>query len=356
MLTKLKGGDTMNLNERKIKILRAIISNYLETGEPVGSRTISKYYDLGISPATIRNEMSDLEDLGFILQPHTSAGRIPSDKGYRLYVDKMMDAIPCDITKYIAYMEHLIERVDRIELILKDIAKMLADNTNYASIVSSPQFQRTKLKNIQLISIDAYKLLAVIVTDGNIIKNYIIDINDPIDQSVLNNYSFILNNQLYGLTIEEINLPLIQQLKAYAGSNADIINKILDAVFDTIRSVNNTDVFTSGTTNILKFPEFNDVSKASNLIHTLEHKEIIKGVIDELITTDNQGVRIMIGDENIIKDLKDCSLITANYKIDGENIGIIGVIGPKRMDYAKAVSSLKYIIDHMDKIINKPNG
>ncbi|GMQ64007.1 heat-inducible transcriptional repressor HrcA [Vallitalea maricola] len=342
----------MELNDRKIKILRAIILNYLDTAEPVGSRTISKNYDLGISPATIRNEMSDLEELGLILQPHTSAGRIPSDKGYRLYVDRLMNLHHEEINNGL-YIEQLFQRVDRIESLLKNIAKMLANETNYATIVSSPQINKAKIKNIQLIGVQEKRILAVIVTDGNIIKNYMININEPVHQTMLNRLTFVLNEQLYGLTLEQINLPLIQQLKDFAGSNADIINKVLDAIFDTIKSVDDTEIYTSGATNILRFPEFNDISKATNLIHRLEEKQVLRDMVYTVLEENGVNIKVTIGNENVIDEMKDCSLITTAYKLGGENIGFIGIIGPKRMDYENTIGSLSGLMSKMEEIINK---
>ncbi|MCT4543607.1 MAG: heat-inducible transcriptional repressor HrcA [Vallitalea sp.] len=342
----------MELNDRKIKILRAIILNYLDTAEPVGSRTISKNYDLGISPATIRNEMSDLEELGLILQPHTSAGRIPSDKGYRLYVDKIMNNYNQEIAKGL-YIEDLFQRVDRIESLLENIAKMLANETNYATIVSSPQIKRAKIKNVQLISIEDKKILAVIVTDGNIIKNYMININEPVHQTMLNRLTFVLNEQLYGLTLEQINLPLIQDLKKFAGNNVDIVNKVLDAIFDTIKSIDDTEVYTSGATNILKFPEFNDIAKATNLMHRLEEKKVLKDMVYTGLQEGNVDIKVTIGNENMLEEMKDCSLITTTYKLGEENVGFIGIIGPKRMDYENAISSLSSVMSKMEKIINR---
>lgn len=347
----LEGGDIVELNDRKLKILQAIITNYLETAEPVGSRTISKNFDLGISPATIRNEMADLEELGFIMQPHTSAGRIPSDSGYRLYVDKLMGMQLKDLSDGV-YIEKLLQKVDRIEFLLKDIAKLLAEETNYATLVSSPQIKRTKIKNIQLIGIENKKILAVIVTDGNIIKNYMIDVYVPVDHSMLNKLTYVLNEHLHGLTLEQINLPLIQQLKRYAGANAEIVSKVLDAVFDTIRVSDDTELYTSGTTNILQLPEFHNIEKASNLIHTLQEKKIITKLYDAL-SNGEENIKITIGDENGIEEMKDCSLITTSYKLGGQSIGFIGIIGPKRMDYANSISSLKSLINNMEKLINK---
>lgn len=349
----IEGGDQMELNERKMKILQAIITSYLETAEPVGSRTISKSYDLGLSPATIRNEMSDLEELGLIMQPHTSSGRIPSDKGYRLYVDILLETQKAQVKK-IALLENLVEKADRIENLLQDIAKMLAKETHYATMISTPQYKKNKIKNIQLIALEPNKLLAVVVTDGNSVRNYMIDIKDDVEQNVLNRLTFILNEHLYGLSLEQINLPLIQSIQKYADIHFEIISKVLDVVCQTIQSIDDTDIYTSGTTNILKLPEFSDVQKAMELIDTFEEKAALKNLLNSVIASAEDGsIKIKIGEEIEVEEMKECSIITTSYCIGGELVGAIGIIGPKRMDYLNTISSLKCLIEQMEKKLLK---
>lgn len=330
-----------------MRILHAIISNYIDTAEPVGSRTISKNFDLGLSPATIRNEMSDLEELGFIVQPHTSSGRIPSDKGYRFYVDILLQSHEAQMKK-IALLEDLVLRTDRVESLLQEVGKTLAKETHYATIVSTPQYKRSKIKNIQLISIDQERLLAIVVTDSNVIKNFSIAISGAIEQNILNRLSYILNENLYGLSLEEINLPLIQNLRMYAKENEEIITKVLDVVAEAVKITDDADIYTSGTTNILKFPEFNDVNKAMELIDTLEEKDVLKNVLMPNECNDGE-IQIRIGEEIEIENMKDCSIITASYCFGNNVVGSIGIIGPKRMDYAKTISSLKYLIENLEK-------
>ena len=202
------------LSERKLKILQAIIKNYLETGEPVGSRTISKYTDLNLSSATIRNEMADLEELGYILQPHTSAGRIPSDKGYRLYVDMLMEQKEQELSEM---QDQMLEKADKMDQLLKQAAKVLANSTNYATLVSSPMNNRNRIKFIQLTMVDEEQMIAVIVLEGNVIKNKIIHVDEPINNENLLKLNMLLNTTLNGMSIEEINLGLIARLKEGAG-------------------------------------------------------------------------------------------------------------------------------------------
>ena len=217
----------MQLSERKIKIMQAIIRNYLETGEPVGSRTISKYTDLNLSSATIRNEMSDLEEMGYILQPHTSAGRIPSDKGYRLYVDTMMEEKDKELEEL---KEMMLEREDKMEHLLKQVAKLLAVNTNYATMISAPTIHTNKLKFIQLSRVDVNQLLAVVVVEGNVIKNNIIPLAEELDDETLLKLNILLNTNLNGLALEEINLSMITAMKQQAGIHSAIVADVIDAI------------------------------------------------------------------------------------------------------------------------------
>lgn len=337
----------MELDERKVKILKAIIKTYLETGEPVGSRTISKFTDLKLSSATIRNEMSDLEEMGYIIQPHTSAGRIPSDKGYRFYVDQIMQEKEQEVTEVKALM---IKRVDRVELVLKKLAQMLASNTNYAAMISGPQYHRNKLKFIQLSMMDIRKLLVVTVVEGNLIKNKVVDIQEDISPEELLNLNILMNSALNGLTIEEINLGVISKLKVQAGVHSQVVELVLDEIAEAIKADDeDLQIYTSGATNIFKYPELSDGEKASELIRTLEQKDMLQ----ELITTgeedsDNTGIQVYIGEETPLQTMRDCSVVTANYEL-GEGIrGTIGIIGPKRMDYERVLSTLKNLMKQLD--------
>ena len=340
----------MELDERKVKILKAIVSNYLETGEPVGSRTISKYTDLNLSSATIRNEMSDLEDMGYICQPHTSAGIIPTDKGYRFYVDSLMnEKIEAETEK-----GNLLERVDKMEKMLKQVARVLAANTNYATLVTTPQYNNT-VKFIQLSKVAESKLLAVIMVDGNIVKNKLIDTTYDLKNDEILKFNILLNTFLQGAALEDINLELIQTMKMQAGEYADILENIFQGIMEAIHEADDLKVYTSGATNMLKYPELMDSATAEKLLGTfedIEDKEEFVKYVEEVINKDNSDIEIRIGDENSSEDLKDCSLVTATYKMPEGAKGTIGIIGPKRMDYKKVVTMLKNLTDELDDIFN----
>ncbi|MDO4966849.1 MAG: heat-inducible transcriptional repressor HrcA [Lachnospiraceae bacterium] len=343
----------MELDERKKQILYAVIKTYLDTGEPVGSRTISKYAELNISPATIRNEMADLEELGYLMQPHTSAGRIPSDKGYRFYVDRMLE----DEKKEVEEMkEILVEKADKMERLLKQVAKSLAVNTNYATMISAPQTHRNKLKFIQLSKMDATRIIVVIVAEGNLIKNQIIETEDAIDDETLLKLNILLNTNLSGLTVEEINLGMIAKMKEQAGIHSEIVSYIIDAVGEAIKPDDDLEIYTSGANNIFKYPELSDNAKASEIINAFEEKKQLTEIVYETMQkdeSDSKGIQVYIGEESPVDNMKDCSVVTATYELDEGMKGTIGIIGPKRMDYDKVVKTLKSITGQLDSIYKK---
>lgn len=340
-----------DLSERKMKILKAVIRNYLETGEPVGSRTISKDTDLNLSSATIRNEMSDLEELGYILQPHTSAGRIPSDKGYRLYVDELMAEKEAENT---AIQNIMLERCDKLEQALKQIVKVLAANTNYATLISSPQYSRNKLKFIQLSQVEPNQILAVVVVEGNIVKNKIIEVEEALTPETLLNFNLLLNSQLNGLSLEQINLGIISRIKEEAGEYSEFIGKVIDAVGEAIGRDENMEIYTSGATNIFKYPELSDGERAKELINAFEEKQLLAELVTETLSDEeNHGIQVYIGNETPVMNMKDCSVVTATYQLGEGMQGTIGIIGPKRMDYEKVVDNLKTLMGQMDTIFKK---
>ncbi len=341
----------MQLDERKTKILQAIIRNYLETGEPVGSRTISKFTDLNLSSATIRNEMADLEEMGYILQPHTSAGRIPSDKGYRFYVDTMMEAKEREVVEL---KEMLLERQDKMETLLKQVARVLAQNTQYATMISAPQTHHNKVKFIQLSRVDADQILAVIVVEGNVIKNNILSVTQELTDETLLKLNILLNTNLNGLSIEEINLGMIAALKQQAGIHSDIIGEVIDAVAEAIKAEEDLEIYTSGTNNIFRYPELADQQKASELINTFEEKQQLSGLIQETLSDEEStGIQVYIGDETPVKSMKDCSVVTATYELGEGMKGTIGIIGPKRMDYDKVIGTLRMLQNQLDELYHK---
>ena len=338
------------LGERKEKILNAIIKHYLETGEPVGSRAISKKTDLALSSATIRNEMADLEELGYIVQPHTSAGRVPSDKGYRFYVDHLIESKNQEVAEI---KDLMIERTEKMEKVLKQVVKMLANDTQYATMISAPSVRGNRLKFVQLSAVDENQILSVVVMDGNVVKNKIIPVEKPLDNETMLKLNMLLNTTLNGLTVSEINLGLITKLKEQAGIHEEIIAQVINTVADTISEDDDLEIYTSGATNIFKYPELSDSQSASLLINAFEEKQALKDFIEgtQAEGTENTGIQVYIGNETPVQTMKDCSVVTATYELGDGMKGTIGIIGPKRMDYEKVMDNLKNLKSQLDNVL-----
>ena len=326
------------LDERKVKILKAIIKNYLETGEPVGSRTISKFTDMKLSSATIRNEMADLEELGYIVQPHTSAGRIPTDKGYRLYVDDMMSEKEQNITnrenevavkeQELSSMKDMLgEKVEKVEELLQNVAKVLAKDTNYATMVTTPKVTGNKLKFVQLSQLEANKILAVIVMEGNLIRNKVITVSEDLSQENLLKLNILINTTLTGLTLEQMNLSIVSKMENQAGEHINLVKEVLDAIVDTISSADDLKIYTSGATNIFKYPELSDSTKASELIYALEEKQSLS------------DIKVMVVDDNQYNREIACELLREN----GAHI-IECASGSEAVDYIKYRNGIVDII------------
>ena len=354
------------LDDRKVKILKAVIQNYLDTGEPVGSRTISKLTDLQLSSATIRNEMADLEELGYIVQPHTSAGRIPTDKGYRLYVDDLMAQKEEEISlreqqvgdkekELDSMKDALSEKVDRVEELLQNVAKVLANNTNYATMITTPKVTGNKLRFVQLSQLEPNKLLAVIVMEGNLIRNKVITISEDISPENLLKLNLLLNTTLTGLTLQEMHLGLISKMESQAGEHMGIVKEVLDAIVETISKADDLKIYTSGATNIFKYPELSDKQSAQEIISAFEEKQEFK----DLFTADKEngnpgtGIQVYIGNESPMQGMKDCSVVTATYDLGKGIRGTVGIVGPKRMDYEKVVDNLRTLKVQLDDIFKK---
>lgn len=271
----------MVIDDRKIKILEAIINDYIKTGEPVGSRTIAKNHNLGVGSATIRNEMADLEDMGYLEQPHTSAGRIPSSKGYRLYVDSLMEKSLLSKEEDLKIKEYVINSAMlEVNKIVKNASALLSELTHLTCVVKTPSISMSCLKSVQVMNLDENSLLAVIVTDGGLIKNQIIRINKSPSIEVLNKINYILNKRLLHLSINEINLEVINNLKSDLQGYEEVFNAMLPALYQCLKEDDTSRVFMEGATNILNFPEYNDIDKAKEILSLLHNKDCIVELIE----------------------------------------------------------------------------
>lgn len=340
------------LDERKLKVLYAIINSYIISAEPIGSRTISKHYDLGVSSATIRNEMSDLEELGLLNKPHSSAGRVPSDKAYRLYVDSLLklDQFILDIHKKEKIKSILIKESKELDHILQNAAKVLSEITNYTALAISPQLKSSKVKHIQLVPIDDRQVLLVLVNNSDIVKNSILKLESPISYELLNTISNILNNRLKGLTFEEMIKVLDNGILKELYEYRHILDRLIPVLGKSVGDIENIDLYYEGLTRIMNYPEYKDIDKAKSIISFIEDKDLL---LDMLLNNSiKHDIDIRIGNENNYSQLKDCSIITATYSFGGKTIGKIGIIGPTRMDYYKLINTLKLFSVNITEIID----
>lgn len=351
----------MELDDRKFRILEAVIRNYLQTGEPVGSRTISKDSDMALSSATIRNEMADLEEMGYIIQPHTSAGRIPTDKGYRLYVDSILKQKEHEISRRDALIkkrekelakikEEYASKMDRVEEVMQAVARTLANDTNYTTMISSSVGQGHKIKFVQLSRVETYKLLVVIVMENNIIRNKVFMISETLSDESLLKLNMMLNTTVTGLTVDELKRQLVR-LERENGSQP-LLREVLNIIFETVQNADDVQIVTGGTTNIFKYPELCVSEIARDLITALEDKKGLTSLISPATPADG-SIRFYIGEETPVKSMKDCSVVTATYELSDGVSGTIGIIGPKRMDYEMVVETLNNIRMRLDDLFNK---
>ncbi len=341
----------MELSERKRRILGAIIESYIETAEPVGSRTIAKLADMNISSATIRNEMADLEEMGLLISPHASAGRIPTSMGYRVYVDKLMKQYELSSNE-LSKMQSLMElQVNNIDGIVQEVANIYSKLTNYTLIGFSPGNNKGFIKNFHIVPVDEHTALLIVVTDKNAVKNKKISFDFEITADECNKISAMLNEKFAGLTVDKINLSKITEVQDGMQEHKNILMSILDFINECIESLDDSEVFTKGVTNLLSFPEYSDVSKAKELLEFLDNKNNIHRAV---ALGENKKVKIIIGDENDVVELKGCSIILSPYNAGSKGYGIIGLVGPTRMDYSKAVSNIEFLTQQFEHLL--PDG
>ncbi len=341
------------LNERKRTILKSIIDDYIQSAQPVGSRTIARKHELGLGSATIRNEMADLEELGYITQPHTSAGRIPSDKGYRFYVENLMQIHSLAKGEMVIIRNAMDEKIEEINQLIRRASNIISNITGYTAVVMSPQLSKTVIKSVQLLNINERRTLVVVVAGGGIVHNRLINHEKTIGNIHLARLNQAFNIIISGKTIDQISMPMIRDLQKDMNIPSEVVMPIFEAIEDCVRKIETADVYLDGITNILNYPEFNDLIKAREVLDLLKEKDIISQLALE---TSKKQLDFRIGSENEINEMKDLSIITTIYGREGKDMGTIGVIGPTRMTYGKVVSSIKYIGELLNREIIRMFG
>ncbi len=344
------------LDERKKKILKVITDDYIASAEPVGSRTIARRYNLGLSPATIRNEMADLEDSGYLEQPHTSAGRVPSELGYRYYVDALMaHKILLDEEIEQIYVE-LDKHHQEIDSVIHRTSKILGHLTTFPSMVLSPQMDSAVFRHIQLLRLSETTILVLIVTNTGFIENNVIEMGGSISDSELDQISNFFNAKLRGTSLKDFRQALLQEISSELVFKQEFFN---EAVKILVRSVSNQAkerVYLDGTTKILEQPEFADIERFKSLSKALDEEDRLYSLLTRNL---HRGAQVKIGHENEDHVIQDCSIVTAGYEISGRTVGVIGVLGPTRMDYAKVMPVVErtasILSELLTQIYNKTN-
>ena len=340
----------MNLDERKIAILKALIEDYIETAEPVGSRTIAKKFPIGLSSATIRNEMSDLEEMGYLAQPHTSAGRIPSNLAYRLYVDSLIEKIMATNSELEMIKNKLESNLSELNKFLDFSAKTISDTTGLTAITKMPNFTSGAISHFEVIKVSENYLMLVLVTTTGVVKSRQLRILTPITDASVHYIKTILNDELAEHSLEMITSVKIERLKARFNSNFELLGIILEFIVETLESAPNSEYYLSGKSSTLKAPEFSDMSKAVSFLDLVENKEQITSLINSVPS--KNGVVVIIGDESPILQNRDLSLVISTYRAFDGQTGAIGVIGPKRMNYGKVISTLESMSKLMSDILS----
>lgn len=340
----------MTLDERKRKVLRAIIDDYIDTAEPVGSRTIVRRYELGVSPATIRNEMADLEMLGYLEQPHASAGRIPSAKGYRFYVDCLMDPQILNANEVTLIKQWYDSRVKEVNEVFQETAKLLSRVTRNVSLVLAPQISQCAFKYLQFLPFDETKVLAVVVTDTGFVENKLMEIPPGISMEDLQRIAEVINNQLTGLRFDQIRGDLLTDLQQQVIKHPILFQSSIDLLRRTSNVQKGDKVYLGGTTQLLSQPEFKDLEKVKAILTMLEEDQLL---CDILAPADTGVVNVTIGTENKFTGIQQCSMVTATYRLHGHIIGTIAVLGPTRMEYARMISVMEFMTRQLTEVLKK---
>lgn len=341
----------MQMDDRKNKVLQAIIEDYVATAEPVGSRTIARKYQLGVSPATIRNEMADLEELGFIEQPHTSAGRVPSDRGYRYYVDSLMESCEIEPAHEEMIRRAFERKIREIDTLVRETTRLLSDTTHLTTIISGPQIRKAHFRELRLVPLGGDKAVLVYITDSGFVENQVLEMPLEVTMLELQRVSDLLNEQLKGQPVETLSRTAVRTLQQELSRYGALLEQTLHFLAQKLEPGERHRFYLGGTTNILSQPEFRDVAKVRTLLSMLENDEVVSEILSGADPADRPSIQI--GEEIKVREMADCSVVSATYRLGDEVIGRVGVIGPKRMEYARVVGLMSSITRHLSETAQK---
>lgn len=341
----------MGLNDRRRKILRAIVEDYVLTAEPVGSSYLLKNHDLGVSSATVRNEMALLEEMGYLDKPHTSAGRIPSYLGYRVYVDELMSQYSLTMREINQIRYSLQNQYLELDKLIKTVSNVASMLTNYTTIITSSYVTEEIIKNIRLIYIDRNSFVIILVTGDGFVKNQTIRTKKPVDADVVEKLSNYLANRFTGMSISHITDDVVLAEKEVIPVEEGLLNSVFDFLLKTAKSFGDGEVVVSGANNIFDYPEFNDINKTKEFLQLVDgdNKELIK----EISGTADNSISVTISKENPVLAQHDLSAVSLNYNVGNNVKGKLAIVGPSRMEYAKVVSTLRFLAQCIDEYINR---
>ncbi len=343
----------MDLTERKLKILQAIVGDFIYSAEPVGSRTISRKYDMGVSAATIRNEMSDLEDMGFLTHPHTSAGRIPSDKAYRLYVNSLMKKYELPDEEKKAIEKEISANMTELDKTIKHASNLLSRLTNLTSFAMTPNQDENKLKYVNILPVDERTVVLMIVAESGKVTNTAVRLKSQYDPKTLELLSKVLTHNYRGRSLSSIlTLDIIKDLESDIVSMGKVAENIIPSFISTLENMLDVDLYIDGLENIFSIPEYNDINKAKVFMNMVSRKQ----ELTKLLMNRESGVIVTIGNENDDDIMKDCSLITATYCVDGHCVGKLGVVGPTRMKYDEVTSVVEFLTQNLNSAFKLTEG
>lgn len=333
----------MDINQRKKMILKSIIDTYISSGEPVGSKYITQHLGIPVSSATVRNDMSELEQMGYLEQPHTSAGRVPSSSGYRMYVDSLMNRYRLTMEEIHVIDELLGSKLSELSTIIEEATRFFSDTTNYAAVSITSKPKRGTVKRFEGILIDSCNILIIMITSTNLTKSRQIRTDVEIDTATLALIVRVLNESLADVRLENINIALIMHIEAQLGAYRQVFSPIVRAVYEVISEIDRFDVRLDGVSNLLRYPEFADVMKARSILSALEEKRQLIGMLAQA----KDGINVYIGDDSLPGSMNDASIIFHTFDIDGGMVGAVGLIGPRRMDYSKVMAQLEYFTKNL---------
>ena len=337
------------LDERKQRILQAVIQDYISSAEPVGSRTLARKYDLGVSPATIRNEMADLEMLGYLEHIHTSSGRVPSSKGYRLYVDSLLPVQPMTDAEKAMIDKWYKAKVQQLDQVFQETAKIISKLTRNVSLVLAPQISKAAFRCMQFLPLDDHRVIAVLMTDAGFVENRIMEMPAGSSFEDFQRMAKVINGCLAGHTLGAIQNGSLKQIEAEIGDNG-LYESAMTLIDKALNSQRKERLYLGGTTEMMEQPEFHDVDKVKELLIMLEKDQLMKDILKAHL---GDGLTVTIGQENEYSGIKDCSIITATYHLDGELLGSMAVLGPTRMEYGRTMSLLNYMNNNLTEVIKR---